>query len=50
MFNHSIKGGPMDKPPYVRPTKVYQSLGAATGAATKPLQPMKYTGENCNYA
>ena len=34
MFNHSIKGGPMDKPPYIRPTKVYQSLGAPTGAAT----------------
>ena len=36
----------MDKPPYIRPTKVYQSLGAPTGAATKPLTPMKYTGEN----
>lgn len=46
MFNHSIKGSPMDKPPYVRSTKVYQSLGAPTGAATKPLTPMKYTGEN----
>lgn len=36
----------MDKPPYVRTTKVYQSLGAPTGAATKPLQPMKYTGDS----
>ncbi len=36
----------MDKPPYVRPTKVYQSLGAAiAGAATKPITSMKYTGE-----
>ena len=45
MFNHSIKGGPMDKPPYIRTTKVYQSLGAATGAATKQIAPLKYTGE-----
>lgn len=35
----------MDKQPYIRPTKVYQSRGAPTGAATKPLQPIKYTGE-----
>lgn len=34
----------MDKPPYVRPTKVYQSRGAPTGAATKPLVPVTYTG------
>ena len=33
MSNHSIKGSPMDKPPYVRTTKVYQSLGAAAAAA-----------------
>lgn len=46
MFNHSIKGGPMDKPPYVRQTRSINSHGAPTGAATKPLQPMKYTGEN----
>ena len=44
MFNHSIKGSPMDKPPYVRPTKVYQSQGAPTGAATKPIKPLQYTG------
>jgi hypothetical protein len=46
MFNHSIKGSPMDKPPYVRQTRSINSLGAPTGAATKPLHPMKYTGEN----
>jgi hypothetical protein len=44
MFNHSIKGSPMDKPPYVRQTRSINSLGAPTGAATKPLQPMRYTG------
>jgi hypothetical protein len=44
MFNHSIKGSPMDKPPYVRQTRSINSLGAPTGAATKPLQPLKYTG------
>lgn len=36
----------MDKPPYVRQTRTINSRGAPTGAATKPLQPMKYTGEN----
>ena len=36
----------MDKPPFIRTTKVYQSRGVPTGAATKPLQPVKYTGEN----
>jgi len=45
MFNHSIKGSPMDKPPYIRPTRSINSLGAATGAATKPITSMKYTGE-----
>ena len=34
----------MGKPPYIRTTKVYQSLGAPTGAATKPLTPIRYTG------
>ncbi len=35
----------MDKPPYVRQTRSINSLGAATGAATKPITSMKYTGE-----
>ncbi len=46
MFNHSIKGMPLDKGPYIRPTRSINSRGAPTGAATKPLQPMRYTGEN----
>jgi len=45
MFNHSIKGGPMDKPPYVRQTRSINLLGAAIIAATKPITSMKYTGE-----
>jgi hypothetical protein len=45
LFNHSIKGSPMDKPPYVRQTRSINSRGAATGAATKPITSMKYTGE-----
>jgi hypothetical protein len=44
MFNHSIKSSPMDKPPYVRQTRSINSLGAATGAATKPIEPLRYTG------
>ncbi len=44
LFNHSIKGSPMDKPPYVRQTRSIKSLGAATGAATKPIEPVRYTG------
>ncbi len=34
----------MDKPPYVRQTRSINSLGAATGAATKPIEPVRYTG------
>ena len=45
MFNHSIKGGSMDKPPYVRQTRSINLLGAAIIAATKPITSMKYTGE-----
>ncbi len=33
MFNHSIKGGSMDKPPYVRQTRSINLLGAAAAAA-----------------
>ena len=36
----------MDKPPYVRQTGSINSHGAPTGVATKPLQPMKYTGDS----
>lgn len=47
MFNHSIKGSmPLDKGPYIRQTRTINSRGDLTGTATKPLQPMKYTGEN----
>ena len=46
MFNHSIKGSmPLDKGPHIRQTRSINSHGAPTGVATKPLQPMKYTGE-----
>jgi len=44
MFNHSIKGSPMDKPPYIRKTPTFPSFGAPTGAATKPAVSVKYTG------
>lgn len=44
MFNHSIKGGPLDKPPYIRQTRSIKSFGAPTGAATKPTTTVKYTG------
>ena len=44
LFNHSIKGGPLDKPPHIRQTRSIKSFGAPTGAATKPTMPMKYTG------
>ena len=44
MFNHSIKGGPMDHPPYIRKTEDIPSRGAPTGAATKPVNSLKYTG------
>lgn len=46
MFNHSIKGSPMDKPPFIRTTRVYQSHGAPTGVATKPNKPVVYTGDS----
>lgn len=39
MFKHS-----MDKPPFIRKTEVFPSRGVLTGAATKPVIPMKYTG------
>jgi len=44
MFNHSIKGGPLDKPPHIRQTRSIKSFGAPTGAATKPAVSVKYTG------
>jgi len=44
MFNHSIKGSPMDKPPYIRKTPTFPSFGVPTGAATKPLTSVRYTG------
>ena len=44
MFNHSIKGGPLDKPPFIRQTRSINSFGAPTGAATKPVETLKYTG------
>lgn len=44
MFNHSTKGGPLDKPPFIRQTRSINSFGAPTGAATKPVETLKYTG------
>ncbi len=35
----------MDKPPYVRTTKVYQSLGAAAAAAAVAAQAQRNTPE-----
>jgi hypothetical protein len=44
MFNSSIKGSPLDRPPYIRKTAHIQSFGEPTGSATKPVTAMKYTG------
>ena len=46
MFNHSIKGSPLDKPPLIRQTRSINSLGAPTGVATKPNKPVVYTGDS----